>query len=190
MSKFILASASPRRRELLKLVLDDFSCEVSDVDETAKGEIKAEELPVFLAKLKAFDIAKKNKDCVVIGSDTVVILNDKVLTKPKDDEDAFSILKSLSNNTHTVVTGCCIVENENYSAFSVSTKVEFYELSDEEILEYIKSKEGADKAGSYGIQGKGSLFVKKIDGDYFNVVGLPVSKLSRELKKFLEEKNK
>ncbi|MBQ0098547.1 MAG: septum formation inhibitor Maf [Oscillospiraceae bacterium] len=187
MKKIILASKSPRRRELMSLITEDFVCEVSDVDESAVPQMSPFDLPVYLAKMKAMDIAKKNKDAIVIGGDTVVILDNTVLTKPKDEKDAFEILSKLSNKTHTVVTGCCIVENENYSAFSVSTQVEFYDLSEREITEYINSGEGKDKAGSYGIQGKGALFVKKIDGDYFNVVGLPVARLKRELDKFISK---
>ena len=110
-----------------------------------------------------------------------MILDDKILTKPQSRDDAFNKLRALSGREHKVITGCCIIEGQNINKFREETVVEFYELTDEEIFAYIETSEPYDKAGGYGIQGKGSLFVKGIKGDYFNVVGLPVAKLYREL---------
>lgn len=181
MKKLILASASPRRRELIKLISDDVICVTSGEDETLPEGIATSEVPVYLAKLKASGVAKSYPDGVVIGSDTVVILNDEILSKPESFEDACNKLRTLSGKTHKVITGCCIVEGEKITTFSEETEVEFYELTDEEIKAYASTGEPMDKAGAYGIQGKGSLFVKGITGDYFNVVGLPVARLKREL---------
>lgn len=185
MRKIILASNSPRRQELLKDIVVDFEIEPSDVDESVDADVKALDIPQILAVRKACDIAFRHSGCIVIGSDTVVIVNDEVLGKPKDDNDAYRMLKMLSNTEHIVCTGCAIVCDDKVRSFSVVTKVLFNDLTDNEIYEYIDSKDGADKAGAYGIQSKGKTLVKGITGDYFNVVGLPVSRLKRELKDFI-----
>ncbi len=182
MKKLVLASASPRRRELIKLISEDVLCVTSGEDETLPEGIGASEVPMYLARLKAQSVAKDYPDCTVIGSDTVVILEDEILSKPESFEDACSKLHSLSGKTHKVVTGCCIIEGENIKTFCEETQVEFYKLSDEEIEAYVRTGEPMDKAGAYGIQGRAALFVKGIKGDYFNVVGLPVARLNRELK--------
>lgn len=182
MKKIVLASASPRRRELIKLISEDVLCVTSGEDETLPEGIAASEVPVYLARLKAQSVAKDYPDCAVIGSDTVVILEEEILSKPESFEDACLKLRSLSGKAHRVVTGCCIIEGENIKAFCEETLVEFYELSDQEIEAYVRTGEPMDKAGAYGIQGRASLFVKRIEGDYFNVVGLPVARLNRELK--------
>lgn len=182
MKKIVLASASPRRKELIKCISDNVLCVPSGEDETLPDGIGASEIPEFLAKLKALSVAKDYPDAKVIGCDTVVILEDEILTKPESREDAYKKLRALSGKEHRVITGCCIVEGESIKTFSEETFVEFYTLSDEEIYSYIDTGEPMDKAGGYGIQGKGSLFVKGIKGDYFNVVGLPVARLYRELK--------
>lgn len=114
----------------------------------------------------------------------MVAIGDKILGKPKDKHDAFLMLKSLSGKEHSVFTGVTIIKNDKTETFSVQTKVKFFELSDDEINKYISTNEPFDKAGAYGIQGKGSLLVEKIDGDYFNVVGLPISILARKLENF------
>ncbi len=184
MKKLILASASPRRRELIKLISDNVLCVSSGEDETLPDGIGASETPELLARLKAESVAKDYPDDFVVGSDTVVILEGKILSKPCDEADAFNKLRALSGKTHKVVTGCALIKGKQVHSFCEETLVEFYPLSDEEIFRYIATKEPMDKAGAYGIQGAGSLFVKGIQGDYFNVVGLPVARLSRELKKF------
>ena len=176
---FILASASPRRRELFGLISDDFRIVPSNAEETAPDGIAAENLPERLARLKAGDIAAKYPFDTVIGADTVVILDGKVFGKPENKEDAVKMLKALSGKKHKVVTGCAVYKNGACRSFSSVTEVEFYPLDDKEISDYVATGEPLDKAGAYGIQGRGALFVKSINGDYFNVVGLPVATLRR-----------
>ena len=176
---YILASASPRRRELFGLISDDFRIVPSNAEETAPDGIAAENLPERLARLKAGDIAAKYPFDTVIGADTVVILDGKVLGKPENPEDAVRMLTALSGKRHKVITGCAVCKNGACRSFSSVTEVEFYPLDDREISDYVATGEPLDKAGAYGIQGRGALFVKSINGDYFNVVGLPVATLRR-----------
>ena len=174
----ILASASPRRREILEMFNLKFDVNPSNIDENI--DIKNPyEFVESLSYNKAKNIADKNSDSLVIGCDTIVHINDRILGKPVDEKDALNMLKLLSGKVHEVVTGISLVcKNKNIKLIShETTKVYFKDLSDEEILCYIKTKEPLDKAGSYGIQGLASVFVEKIDGCYFNVVGLPTSKL-------------
>lgn len=180
--RILLASASPRRRELLHLIAPDFECKAADADESLPDGIIPSDAVLYLSKIKALALAPSDK--IIIGADTVVALGNKIIGKPKDEEDAFNILKSLSGREHSVFTGVTIICGTEMRSFFCETKVCFYELSDDEIHDYIKTGECLDKAGAYGIQGKGSLVVKKIDGDYFNVVGLPVAELYRQLKFF------
>ena len=184
-SHIILASASPRRRELLSVITDDFLVSPSRVEEIVPPDIGLLETAEYLARIKAEDVAKNYKDDIVIGADTCVIAEGEILGKPKDKADAFRMIKLLSGKTHSVITGCAVICNGVTNSFSVETKVEFYSLSDREIGEYINSSEPYDKAGAYGVQGKASLFVKQIVGDYFNVVGLPVALLNQKLKEIL-----
>lgn len=179
----ILASKSPRRLELMKYITEDFIVKSADADETLPKGISPEEAVLRLSAIKAEPF--RNDEDTVIGADTVVALGRKILGKPKNDDDARAILRSLSGKTHIVFTGVTIIHSQESTSFAVQTKVSFYELSDEDIEQYIKTGEHRDKAGSYGIQGYGSLFVKEIKGDYFNVVGLPIGKLNKELKNFL-----
>lgn len=181
----ILASGSPRRRELLHYIFNDFEVITADVDETAPSGINAYALPEYLSKIKCAAVAQNNDDSLVIGADTVVICNGIVFGKPKNESDAFNMLKSLSGKSHDVVTGCTIAFEGKYCTFSQKTAVRFYALSDDEIRRYIQTGEPMDKAGAYGIQGYGSLLIEGIDGDYFNVVGLPVARLKREIERFL-----
>ena len=178
----ILASQSPRRQELLKLITSDFEIKVSNVDETLPDKITPKEAVMYLSKIKAKPFA--DGDDIVIGADTIVALDGKILGKPKSEENAREMLRFLSDRTHSVFTGVTLASDKKTKTFAVETKVKFFELTNEEIDAYIKTKEPFDKAGAYGIQGYGSLLVEKIDGDYFNVVGLPVSTLARELKAF------
>ena len=137
-----------------------------------------------LAFEKAMSIAKENEKSIVIGADTVVVIDNEILGKPKDENEAFQMLKKLSNNTHEVITGISVIDisqNKKYID-NVVSKVTFKSLSEQDICDYINTKESIDKAGAYGIQGYGSMLVKKIDGDYLNIVGLPLSKLSEILK--------
>lgn len=184
MEKLILASASPRRRELIKLISDNVICVPSGEEEALPDGILATETAQFLAYQKAKSVARDYPSDFVVGCDTVVILQDTILSKPKDEADAYNKLSTLSGKKHKVITGCAIIKGDRIHTFSQETQVEFYPLSDEEIRRYIDTKDPMDKAGAYGIQGAGSLFVKGIEGDYFNVVGLPVARLMRELKAF------
>ena len=191
----ILASASPRRQELLKNIFTDFSVIPADIDENIGGNTEVENLPEAVAIKKAKHVAKNYPDSLVIGCDTGVIVDNLMLGKPKDKQDAVNMLKMLSGSKHFVITGCCLCYKGKVFSFSEKTVVEFYHLTDSEILEYTLAAEQKssvkyewqDKAGGYGIQGKAGLFVKGIEGDYYNVVGLPYSRLNREIKKFLKE---
>jgi len=185
MSEIILASGSPRRRELLKFITEDFEVCPVDADETIPEHIDTAHATIFLAIMKASACAEKNPDKIVIGCDTTVILDGEIMGKPKNREHAFQMLRKLSGRKHFVSTGVSLQYGTNLvHNLTCVTQVEFYELSDEEINAYLDTGEPFDKAGAYGIQGKGSLLVKGIEGDYFNVVGLPVATLSRELKNF------
>ena len=183
MSGIILASKSPRRHELFEYITRDFEVVAIDEPEVLPKDIPLEEAPVFLAEHKAEAAARLYPDKTVIGADTVVILSGELMGKPKDSDDAFRMLRALSGGVHTIVTGCCIINGTRRSAFSQTTEVEFYKLSDREILDYIATGEPFDKAGAYGIQGQGMLLVKGIVGDYYNVMGLPVAELKRELER-------
>ena len=187
MEKIILASQSPRRRELLANITEDFEVIVSDVEEILPAGLSPEEVPEYLASLKARAVADRYPDRVVIGADTVVIYDGIPLGKPRDDADAKRMLRMLSGRVHKVVTGCCIIKGDRVRVFSQTTKVEFYQLTDDEIDSYVATGEPSDKAGAYGIQGKGMLLVKGIEGDYYNVMGLPVPLLNMELKFFLRD---
>lgn len=181
MKRIVLASASPRRQELIRLITDNVICAPSGADETLPCDIAADDVAQYLATVKASSVANDYSSDIVIGCDTVVILDDEILSKPEDEEDAYKKLSSLSGREHKVVTGCAIISGGKTTAFSEVTRVEFYPLTDKQIYDYIATKSPMDKAGGYGIQDKGALFVKGICGDYFNVVGLPVAKLSRYL---------
>ena len=184
--QLILASASPRRQELLKLINEDFSIIPTEVEENVPQNISAEFSPEFLAVKKAQAVSLSHPDSLVIGADTGVFLEGVMLGKPKDAQNAREMLTSLSGKKHAVITGCALFFRGKSFSFSEKTFVEFYELESSEINAYIATGSPFDKAGAYGIQDAGSLFVKKIEGDYNNVVGLPVSRLSREIKNFLE----
>lgn len=176
----ILASQSPRRRELMNFITNDFVSKVSDVDETLPENISPKDAVCYLSKIKAEPF--NNGQDIIIGADTVVAIDNTILGKPVDDDDARNMLKMLSGREHSVFTGVTIMQGEKVETFAVETKVEFFELTDQDIDDYLATNEHKDKAGSYGIQGYGSLLVKKINGDYFNVVGLPVSELNKRLK--------
>lgn len=180
--KIILASASPRRKELLSMITGDFEIQVSDADESAVKCPDILKTAETLARVKAESVALKNPDCIVIGADTVVRCGDKILGKPKNRAEAREMLGLLSGQSHFVDTGVCIVKNGVTVSFTETTEVEFCAISESEKESYIESGEPFDKAGGYGIQGKAALFVKGIRGDYFNVVGLPVSALYHRLK--------
>ncbi len=178
----ILASGSPRRRELLGLITNDFTVCVSGAEEHTDPGLTPAETVLALARLKGEDVAKTHPDDTVIAADTVVALDGEILGKPADAEDAARMLRFLSGRTHEVFTGVYIARGGREAHFYEKTGVTFYELSEEEIAAYVATGEPADKAGAYGIQGKGALLVKGIEGDYFNVVGFPVAAVSRALR--------
>ncbi|MBR5321362.1 MAG: septum formation protein Maf [Clostridia bacterium] len=182
--KLVLASKSPRRSEILKNAGYDFEIRVADADETIPDGTKPEDAVVFLAARKAMAVNRAD-DETVLGADTIVVLNNRILGKPKDREDAFNMLKSLSGRVHSVFTGVCIIENGKSMTFAEETQVEFLPLSDEDIYKYIDTNDCYDKAGAYGIQGYASKFIRRISGDYFNVVGLPISAI---FEKFLQKR--
>ena len=178
--KLILASKSPRRSEILKNAGVDFTVRVADADETIPEGTKPSDAVVFLAARKAMAVTRA-EDELVLGADTVVVLDDKILGKPKDCNDAFNMLKALSGRVHSVFTGVCAIGNGVSITFAEETKVEFMPLTDEEIYAYIDTNEPFDKAGAYGIQGFASKFIRGIEGDYFNVVGLPMSRVYEKI---------
>jgi septum formation protein len=182
----VLASSSPRRKELLKNLNINFKVIPSDIEEDMIPNEKPEIMAMRLAFTKALDIANKNQNSTVIGADTIVVLNDNVLGKPKDENDAFNMLKNLSNTYHQVITGISVINlsEEKKIVDYVVSDVKFKKIDDEKIKRYIDTKEPLDKAGAYGIQGYGSLLVEEIKGDYFNIVGLPISKLDEILLKY------
>ena len=182
----ILASASPRRQELLKYIVPDFDIIPADIDETLPEGTQADKAAEYLSVKKAEHIAARHPDSLVIGSDTVVIIDGEILGKPSDEKDAERMLKKLSGQVHTVVTGVCLSMNGRSESFSKETKVRFYPLSDKEISDYIATGEPMDKAGAYGIQGFGSVLIEGIEGDFFNVMGLPVASLKRKMEEFLK----
>ncbi len=184
MKKIVLASASPRRRELLTTAGIEFEVLVSDADETIPEGTLPVDAAMLTAEKKALAVAEKCSDAVVIGADTIVVLDGKILGKPTDEEDARAMLRFLSGREHEVVTGVCLTDGEIIKKFAQVSKVRFYELTDEEITAYVATKEPMDKAGAYGIQGKGCVLVEGIEGDYFNIVGLPVAATVRALAEF------
>ena len=190
MRKIILASASPRRRELLERAGLSFTVMPASGEEKRSSEDPAE-VVLQLARDKASAVADTLAECeegtLVIGSDTIVVFENRILGKPKDKEDAAQTLEKLQGNTHQVYTGVTLLLKKKHTwqahTFSEKTDVQFYPVSREELLAYIETGEPMDKAGSYGIQGGFGIYVKGICGDYNNVVGLPVGRLVYELKK-------
>ncbi|MDU3335922.1 Maf family protein [Paraclostridium bifermentans] len=180
----ILASGSPRRKEILENTNLKFSVITSDIDERIFENEEPTQLVLRLAFEKCMSVAQNNPSDLVIGADTIVVLDNEILGKPKNEEEAFNTLSKLSNREHQVITGMSIVnlENEKKIVDYAISNVKFKKLTDQDIKDYISTKECLDKAGSYGIQGYGALLVEEIKGDYFNIVGLPISKLSDILK--------
>lgn len=182
----ILASQSPRRRELLAGLGLKFSTISLDIDESFDREVyKANQITEYLSSKKANAYADLKENDIIITSDTTVWANDESLEKPENREDAYRMIKALSNNIHSVYTSVTIKSTEKEITFTAETKVKFAELTDEEIYFYIDQFKPFDKAGAYGIQEWiGYIGVEKIDGSYFNVMGLPVHQLYKELHKF------
>lgn len=181
MANVVLASQSPRRRELLGRIFPEFEVIPSGVEEVADAA-SPEGYVTSLARAKAEDVAGRlPQETLVIGSDTVVVLDGKILEKPADEEDAFRMLSAMSGRVHEVYTGLAVCKDGACVTDFEVTKVRFRTLSEEAISRYVASGEPMDKAGAYGIQQKGALLVKEIEGDYFNVVGLPLCKLCEVL---------
>lgn len=187
MHTIILASQSPRRKWLLEQVGLTFQVIVSNAEEVIEQPIPVVEVPVYLADKKAAVVQTMipQKDAIIIAADTVVVLEDEILGKPSDVQDAYSILQKLSNQTHQVVSGVVILQGEKKISFSEITHVSFDELSENQIHHYIQHHQPFDKAGAYAIQEWiGMTGIKGIQGDYYNVMGLPIKKLVEELKNF------
>lgn len=176
MKKLVLASRSPRRIELLKMIAEDFSVVPSDFDESAVKENNPKELVKRLSLEKAKAVSKTESG-VIIGCDTVVALENEIFGIPKDRSEAKKMLSALSGGTHSVITGVCVIDGENEYTFQCETRVSFFPIEESALEAYLDSPEPYDKAGGYGIQGKAGLFVSGIEGDWNNVVGLPVSRL-------------
>lgn len=182
--RIILASGSPRRFELLKSLGLEFDVYRPDVDESMIDGELPHELCTRLSRLKAQAGAEKLPDSLIIAADTIVVIDDVILGKPKDKRDAFTMLKRLQGKWHEVITGISVCMKGNIISHDEHTRVKFRELSDSEIEAYVLTGECDDKAGAYAVQGYGSLLVERIEGDYFNVVGLPLCSLGRMLKVF------
>jgi len=186
MRKIILASASPRRKEILKITGLNFAVCTSDYEEEINLPLRPRELARFLSRKKAEVVAHKYKNAVIIAADTFIVFKNRLLGKPRTDKEAEKMLGMLNGKMHSVITGFTIIDTANNKILSrsVETKVYFKKLGVEEISAYVSSKEPLNKAGAYAIQGLGAVFIKKIDGDFFNVMGLPLCALTESLKKF------
>lgn len=181
----ILASKSPRRAQLLKLLDIDFETVTADIDETLNQNVSAKDEVARLSFEKAKAVFQKTGgESLIISADTVVEADGNIMGKPKDEQDAEKMLLSLSGRTHNVITAVTVMSKNRYDTRVVTTRVTFRKIDKDEILKYIKTKEPMDKAGGYGIQGKASKFVSRIEGDYYSVVGLPLCTLSIMLKDF------
>lgn len=190
----ILASQSPRRKKLLKQIGFSFSVEPSNCDESYDDNEAPSKIVQMLAERKVLDVAQSKKDALVIGADTIVVFRNKILEKPKSQKEAAGMLSSLSGASHSVLTGVSLVRTDKKGnilakeTFFEQTMVYFGDLDESEIEAYVSGGSPMDKAGAYGIQDDwGTLFVKRIEGDYNNVVGLPLFALYRHLKKFAPE---
>ncbi len=185
----ILASASPRRQELLRLVTNDFVVCPAAVDEILPPALSIRGAAQYLAQIKAETVAKQHSNNVVIGADTTVLFANQILGKPNTPERAAEMLRLLSGKTHEVITGVALAKGTRISTFQTETQVTFYPLTDAQIEAYVKTGEPLDKAGAYGIQGYGALLVRKIVGDYYGVVGLPVAPFAKALNHFIQDEN-
>lgn len=180
----ILASTSPRRKEIMQLVGLDFKVVPSNFDEKSfKWNGDNLHLPEQLAIKKANEVYQRYPNDIVIASDTIVLLDNEVLEKPKDRDDAINMLNRLQGRKHIVSTGVCIIKDNKVESFINTTEVEFYPMDLKEIGKYVDSKEPMDKAGAYGIQGLGAKYIKGINGDYYTVMGLPIAEILHRLDK-------
>ncbi len=186
MQKIILASQSPRRKQLLEWAEINFDVEVSEADESYPEHLIIEEIPVFIARNKAKAVQQKlNNNSLILAADTIVVLNNEVITKPSNRQHAIKILQFLSGKKHEVITGVVLLQNKKEISFADVTQVEFNNLTEEQIIFYIDKYRPYDKAGAYAIQEWiGVVGIKSINGDFYNVMGLPVSRVMQALNKF------
>lgn len=186
MQKIILASQSPRRKQLLEWAEINFDVQVSAADESYPDHLPVETIPVFIARNKAKAVQQKvNDDSIIIAADTIVVLNNEVINKPSDRKNAIEILQSLSGKKHFVITGVVILKNDNEISFSDITEVIFHPLTYEQIEFYVDNYKPYDKAGAYAIQEWiGVVGIKLINGDFYNVMGLPVSRVIQAINNF------
>ena len=185
--QLILASQSPRRKELMGLFHIPFVIRVADIDESMDSALSPYDEVARVSRLKA-EATPRGEDDVVVAADTIVVCDGKVLGKPKSEADAFAMLRLLSGKDHQVMTGLTVLRGNSATVCTEVTDIHFRDLTDEEILAYIRTGDPMDKAGSYGIQGGAALFVERINGDYYNVMGLPVCRLGQILKTVMEER--
>ena len=186
MKRIILASASPRRKEILSRTGLRFRVEESGYDEDLKSAMRPRDLALFLSRQKARSVADRRRNAIIIAADTFIVFKGKVLGKPHTDAEAMRMLTELNGRVHTVITGYTVMDTDTGKEISryAETKVYFRQLTREEIESYVDSGEPLDKAGGYAIQGLGAALVRKIEGDFYNVVGLPLNMLVESLKKF------
>lgn len=184
MRKLILASGSPRRRELLEQAGVPFTVAPANADESVPSGFTPEQAVMELARRKVLEANQEHPGELILAADTLVALDGETFGKPADEKEAAEMLRRFSGRAHEVFTGVAIKYGERETVFFERTQVMLYELDEREIEEYIQTGEPMDKAGAYGIQGRGCLFVRRLEGDYFNVVGLPVARVCRELRFF------
>jgi len=186
MKKFVLASTSPRRAGLLKQIGLKFVVDPSNHEETLNKELPPERLAVVLSLKKARAVARRHRNAIVIAADTIGVLDGVIIGKPESAADARRILRKLSGRTHRVITGFTVIDTGSGKIATrvVETMVHFRKLTDGEIDAYVKTGEPLDKAGAYGIQERGAIFVDRIEGDYYNIIGLPLCALAEMLRKF------
>ena len=184
--EIILASQSPRRRELMEKINIPFTIRVADIDETMDAQKPPQEEVARVSRLKAETVPHTAED-VVIAADTIVVCDGRVLGKPKDEADAKAMLSILSGKTHQVMTGMTLLRGDRCICHTEITDVHFRPLTPKDIDDYIRTGEPMDKAGAYGIQGSAAVFVDKLSGDYFNVVGMPVCRLQMLLRQIMED---
>jgi len=179
----ILASASPRRKEILEQAGINFKIIPSSYNEESLEITTIDEYSKKLSYYKALDVYEKHPNDTIIASDTIVVIDNQILGKPKDFDDAYRMLNLLQGRKHSVITSVCIMHQDKTELFLSKSYVTFYKMSDTDIKEYINTKEPMDKAGSYAIQGKAAKYIRSISGDYYTIVGLPIAKVIKSLKK-------
>lgn len=187
MKKIILASGSPRRREMMQMLEMPFDVIVSNSEEVMDESLPLQERIIDVARQKAQAVFEEHPDAIVIGCDTVVVAQGEIFGKPKDKDQAREMFEAMRGTYHTVLSGVCIMSAEETYSFADETEVHFNQMSDQEIEEYISTDEPYDKAGGYAIQGRSGVFIREIRGSYYNVVGLPIDRIYGYLKNKLIE---